>query len=187
LRNDGNWSFADVTVDVGLDHNNRRWSYAAAWDDFDKDGDLDLYVSNDFGRNNLYRNDNGRFRDVAAAAGVEDIASGMSVSWGDYDGDGWSDLYVSNMFSAAGSRITFQEQFKGNASSETRTQYQRLARGNTLFRNLGDGTFEDVGVAAGVTMGRWSWGSLFVDINNDGMQDIIVGNGYVTGDDSGDL
>ncbi|NIP92310.1 MAG: hypothetical protein GWO24_02070, partial [Akkermansiaceae bacterium] len=100
LENRGQWEFADVTDMVGLGRNNRRFSYAAAWDDFDRDGDPDLYVANDFGRNNLYRNDLGpagvTFTDVAAAAGVEDISAGMSVSWGDYDGDGLSDLYIGN-------------------------------------------------------------------------------------------
>ena len=82
MENIGGFRFKDVTNEVGLDSNNSRFSYAAAWEDFDNDGDLDLYVANDFGRNNLYRNDDGQFKDVAAEAGVEDIAAGMSVSWG---------------------------------------------------------------------------------------------------------
>jgi hypothetical protein len=187
LRNDGGWRFSDVTVESGLDVHNRRWSYAAGWEDFDNDDDLDLYVANDFGRNNLYRNDAGHFIDIAAEAGVEDIASGMSVTWGDYNNDGWMDLYVSNMFSAAGSRITYQRLFKPDASDHTRSLYQRLARGNTLFKNLGNGTFRDVSIDAGVTMGRWAWGSKFVDFNNDGHEDLVVANGYLTGEDSGDL
>jgi hypothetical protein len=73
--------------------NNQRFSYAAAWDDYDQDGDFDLYVANDFGRNNLYRNDRTGFEDVADELGVEDTGSGMSVSWGDVNGDGWMDLY----------------------------------------------------------------------------------------------
>ena len=117
LRNDGGLDFVDVTAEVGLDQNNRKFSFAAAWEDYDNDGDLDLYVANDFGRKNLYRNDGvgsvtgGRFRDVAAEAGVEDIGAGMSVSFGDYDRDGRMDLYVGNMFSSAGNRIAFQKGF----------------------------------------------------------------------------
>ena len=188
LRNLGSWEFEDVTTAVGLDVNNRRFSYAAAWEDYDLDGDADLYVANDFGRNNLYRNDGGRFVDVAAAAGVEDIAAGMSVSWGDYNRDGRPDLYVGNMFSSAGSRIAYQRRFKQNAASTIREHYQRHARGNSLFENAGDGTFRDVSVAANVTRGRWAWSSRFVDINNDGWEDIVVANGMVTGaDDPGDL
>ncbi len=187
LRNDGEFSFTDVTESVGLDVNNRRFSFAAAWEDFDNDGDLDIYVANDFGRNNLYRNDGGEFTDIAAEAGVEDIAAGMSVSWSDYDHDGMMDLYVSNMFSSAGNRIAFQNQFKPDADDDTLRQLQRHARGNSLFRNVGNGRFEDVSVEAGVTMGRWAWGSVFTDLNNDGWDDIYVTNGFYTSEDSGDL
>lgn len=187
IRQTQAWQFAEVTREVGLDVNNRRWSYAAAWEDYDNDGDSDLYVANDFGRNCLYRNDDGHFTDVAAAAGVEDIASGMSVSWGDFDHDGWMDVYVGNMFSAAGGRIAFQRKFKGEASDETKQNIQRLARGNTLFRNLGDGTFRDVTMSAGVYMGRWAWSSPFCDWNNDGNVDLIVCNGHFTGENTKDL
>lgn len=187
LRNDGDFTFSDATIDVGLDIDNRRFSLAAAWEDYDNDGDLDLYVANDFGRNCLYNNRNGSFVNVAAAAGVEDQASGMSVSWGDYDNDGHVDLYVSNMFSAAGNRVTFQRRFAGGISDETLSNVQRMARGNTLFRNRGDGTFEDTSVTADVVQGRWAWGSRFVDLNNDGWQDVVVANGYVTNDDTSDL
>lgn len=187
LRNDGNWVFSDVTVESGLNMNNTRWSLAVSWEDFDNDGDSDLYVANDFGRNNLYRNDNGHFVDIAAAAGVEDIAAGMSVSWADYDHDGRMDLYVGNMYSSAGLRIANQQRFQAGANSRVRSEFQRHARGNSLFRNLGDGKFADVSVDAGVNMGRWAWGSVFVDINNDGRDDIVVANGFVTSHQTQDL
>ncbi len=187
FRNDGDWTFTDVTAEVGLDANNRRWSFAASWADYDEDGDQDLYVANDFGRNNLYRNEGRRFVDVAAAAGVEDSASGMSASWGDYDGDGLLDLYVANMFSSAGNRIVPQPGFKPGTAAVVKSDYRRFARGNTLFRNAGDGTFRDVSESAGVTMGRWAWCSPFVDVNNDGHEDLVVANGYLTNEGSGDL
>ena len=188
LINDGDWEFRDATAEVGLDENNRRFSYAAAWEDFDHDGDMDLYVANDFGRNNLYRNDQGRFKDVAAEAGVEDMSAGMSVAWSDFDRDGHMDLYVGNMFSSAGNRITYQRRFQSQSSNrDVQSQFQRHARGNTLFRNLGNGKFDDVSVTSGVTMGRWSWGSIFADINNDGWDDLLVGNGMVTSKNPDDL
>lgn len=180
LRNDGNWTFTDTTGPWGLDDNNDRWSYASAWEDYDNDGDSDLYVANDFGRNNLYRNDGGRFTDVAEQAGAEDANFGMSVSWADYNRDGLMDIYVGNMFSAAGNRITFQEHFRPDSSRDVRLAYQQLARGNTLLQNNGDGTFRDVSEEKGVTVGKWSWGSVFMDINNDGWDDLLVGNGYIT-------
>ena len=187
LRNDGRWRFSHATLRAGLDANNRRFSYAAAWEDFDNDGDQDLYVANDFGRNNLYRNDAGHFTDIAPAAGAEDISPGMSSCWGDYDNDGLMDLYVSNMFSSAGKRITSQQRFHEKASDKTRAEFRRHARGNTLLKNMGDGTFSDVSAAAGVTIGRWAWGSKFADLNNDGWEDLLVTNGFITQQDSGDL
>lgn len=192
FRNDRNWRFTDATVDLGLDHNNQRFSFAPTWEDYDDDGDPDLYVANDYGRNNLYRNDrddegNVRFTDVAAEAGVEDISAGMSASWGDADGDGDRDLYVSNMWSSAGNRIAYQRNFQSSLDESIRGEFQRHARGNSLFLNNGDGTFSDASEEAGVTMGRWSWGSRFFDLNNDSRQDLIVSNGFLTQPDGGDL
>ena len=187
IRNDGNWQFSDVTIPSGLNENNTRFSLAANWEDYDNDGDPDLYVANDFGRNNLYRNDNGKFTDVAAAAGVEDGAFGMSVSWADYNHDGFMDIYVANMFSAAGNRVTYQRHFRPDTAVTTKTRLQHTARGNTLFENQGDGTFRDVSTNAGVTMGRWGWASLFADINNDSWDDLVLANGYFTGSEPDDL
>jgi hypothetical protein len=185
FRNEGR--FVDVTGQVGLDVNNERWSFAASWEDYDNDGDVDLYVANDYGRNNLYRNDGGRFVDVAEGAGVEDTAAGMSVSWADVNRDGRMDVYIGNMFSAAGGRIAFQRKFHSAAEAVTRAQIQRHARGNTLFVNRGGGVFEDVSLDAAVTMGRWAWGSVFVDVNNDGWQDLVVANGNITNHNPKDL
>ncbi|MGH9868089.1 MAG: tetratricopeptide repeat protein [Candidatus Polarisedimenticolia bacterium] len=187
LRNKGGWEFEDVTAASGMDVNNRRFSFAAAWEDYDNDGDQDLYVANDFGRKNLYRNDGGRFTDVAARAGVEDVAAGMSVDWSDYDNDGRMDLYTGNMFTAAGSRIAWQRRFRTGMREENLAMYRRHARGNSLFRNKGDGTFEDLSEPAGVTMARWAWASKWIDFNNDGWDDLAVANGYFTKDKPIDL
>ena len=187
LENQGGFRFVDVTAQRGLDSNNRRWSFAASWEDFDQDGDVDLYVANDFGRNNLYRNEGGRFRDVAVKLGVEDMAGGMSVSWADFNRDGLMDIYVGNMFSAAGNRVTFQRRFLAGRSRDSSSGVQRMARGNTLFMARPDGMFADVSEAAGVTMGRWAWSSKFADLNNDGWQDVVVTNGYVTNENPNDL
>ena len=185
--NQGDWQFVDATRAIGLGQNNSRYSFAAAWEDYDRDGDLDLYVANDFGRNNLYRNDSGHFVDVAAEAGVEDVSAGMGVDWADVDGDGWMDLLVSNMYSSAGGRIAYQRNFHPEADEDTRTLYQGHAHGNSLFRNRGDGTFEDVTKRAGVQMGRWAWGAVFGDWNGDGRADIFVPNGFVTNEEKDDL
>ena len=189
LRNDGSspWRFSDVTSEVGLDSNNRRHSLAASWEDYDNDGDMDLYVANDYGQNCLYRNNGGKFTDVATEADVIDFGSGMSVSWADFDHDGWMDLYVANMFSSAGNRITNQAEFRPEDDQQSRQRFRRFAKGNTLFRNLRDGTFGEIGAEANVEMGRWAWSSPFLDINNDGWEDIVVANGFLTTNDTGDL
>ena len=187
LRNDGNWNFTEVTEEVGLNQNNDRFSFAASWEDYDRDGDTDLYVANDYGRNNLYQNNAGKFIDVSQKLGVQDMSAGMSVSWGDYNRDGLFDLYVSNMFSSAGNRITYQRQFKSDAESVQVEGFRRHARGNSLFEGVSGNPFKDVSETTNVTMGRWAWGSRFADIDNDGWLDLLVANGFITSPDPGDL
>ena len=192
FRNEGGLAFTDATAEAGLNVHNTRFSFCAAWEDFDNDGDQDLYVANDFGRNNLYRNElipSGKptFTDVAAELGVEDIAASMSVDWADADNDGYMDLYVANMWSSAGNRIAFQQQFKPGSSEETRHLLQRHARGNSFFKNVPGQPFADASEASGLTMGRWAWGSNFIDLNNDGWEDIYVANGFMSAPDTGDL
>ena len=187
LQNVGGWQFEDATVAAGLDVDNTRYTMAAAWEDVDDDGDVDLYVANDFGKNCLYENNGGRFRNIAAAAGVEDIASGMSVSFADYDRDDRLDIYVSNMFSSAGNRIAYQRQYEDRFDPAGVANLRRMARGNSLFRNAGNNTFSDVSLASRTTMGRWAWGSIFADINNDGWDDLLVVNGNITAEKPADL
>lgn len=192
-RNFGKWQFEDVAEEVGLDEDNTRFSFAASWEDYDSDGDLDLYVANDFGRNCLYQNQGKasdglpRFQNVAGELKIEDTSAGMSTNWGDFNRDGHMDLYVSNMFSSAGNRITFQQQFKSSTDEVVRSNYQRMARGNSLFSSDGKGGFSDVSMASQTTMARWCWGSTFIDLNNDGWLDILAANGFITAEDTGDL
>ena len=180
LTPDGGGVFRDVTEEVGLNENNNRYSFAPAWCDYDNDGWPDLYVANDFGRNNLYKNNQGHFRDVAAAAGVEDIGPGMSASWFDYDGDGHPDLYVSNMWTSAGQRVVESPNFMLALEPQLKEVYRRHTKGNSLYRNLGDGRFEETGAAEGVEMGRWAWCSDGLDFDNDGAAEILVTTGMLT-------
>lgn len=184
FRNDGNWKFTNVTKEVGLE--SQRYSFSSCWEDYDQDGWMDLYVANDYGWSQLFRNDHGKFVEVTNSAGTMDKGFSMSASWGDYDQDGWMDVYVGNMFSGAGGRITFQENYLRD-KPELKALTQRFIRGNTLFKNLGNGKFTDVTEQSNVTMGRWSWSSNFIDINMDGLPDLVVANGYITTEDSGDL
>jgi len=180
LTPDGQGFFEDVTASTGLDENNSRYSFAPAWCDYDGDGWLDLYVANDFGRNNLYKNEHGRFRDVAAAVGVEDIGPGMSAAWFDYDGDARPDLYVSNMWTASGQRLLADPHFAPVAKDGLREAYRRHTKGNSLYRNRGEGTFEETEAREGVEMGRWAWSAGGFDFDNDGAPEIYIACGMLT-------
>ena len=186
LNSDGNGFFEDVTEASGINQNNNRYSFAPAWCDYDGDGWPDLYVANDFGRSNLYRNQNGRFQDIAKDSGVENIGPGMSASWFDYDGDGRQDLYVGNMWTAPGQRIIRHEAFLP-AKGDSASAYSGHTRGNALYRNRGDGTFEENSAREGVEMGRWAWSADALDFDNDGSPEIYVTCGMLTNTSQIDL
>jgi tetratricopeptide (TPR) repeat protein len=179
LNSDGSGFLDDVTAETGMNQNNNRFSFAPAWCDYNGDGWPDLYVANDFGRKNLYHNKDGHFEDVAAAAGVEDLGPGMSTSWFDYDGDGKPDLYVANMWTEIGQRLVRDPAFVPSRG-EFRDAYLRHAKGNSLYRNRGDGTFEDTGESQHLQFGRWSWGSGGHDLDNDGHPEILVTCGMLS-------
>jgi len=187
MRNDRDGMFRDVTGESGLDQNNTRYSFCCGWNDYNHDGWPDLYIVNDFGRKNLYRNNgDGTFTDVASQTGVEDVGAGMSVSWLDYDNDSAEDLYVANMWTAAGERVSTQGIFKKQSSKDVRAFYQKHAMGNFLFRNSG-AVFEDTTNSARVGIGRWSWSSDAFDFDHDGFPDLYITNGMVSGPSRQDL
>jgi len=173
-RGEGRFELADESQQVAIDRN----TYQATWCDFDQDGDPDLYSCNDYAPNNLFRNDGpAGFTDITESSHTADIGFGMGASWGDYDNDGQFDVYVSNMFSKAGRRITARV-------PGINPLFALMARGNTLFHNLGNEKFEKVSglepPALMVESAGWAWSGQFVDLDNDGFQDICAASGNLT-------
>ena len=159
-----------------------RNTFQSTFADYDNDGDMDLYVANDFAPNYLLANDGtGKFVDVTEAYQCKDNGFGMGASFGDYDNNGKLDLYVSNMFSKAGQRIIGQAD-----SLELNPLVKRGAEGNSLFQNDGETMLRSSGTASEdmhVEHAGWSWGSQFVDFNNDGHLDIYAPCGYYSAPD----
>jgi tetratricopeptide (TPR) repeat protein len=188
FHNEGNAIFVETTEAAGMDRDNDRYTFACAWGDAYGSGLPDLFVSNDFGTSQLYRNNgDGKFTVVSAEAHVEGVGAGMGCCWCDFDNDGRQDVYVPSMWEAAGQRVSGQKQFHAAAPERIRELYRRHARGNALYRNKGDGTFENVGHQSGVEMGRWSWSADFFDFDHDGYSDLYVSNGYISGPEKYDL
>ncbi|MFT7551940.1 MAG: hypothetical protein ACI9BV_002255 [Rhodothermales bacterium] len=159
-----------VFRDAGLSEiMNDRHSYGVAAADYDRDGDLDVYIAacyhGDPGLsvNSLFRNEgDGTFVDVAQEAQVADSLAGWAVVWTDFDRDGWPDIFVANMpIYGPDARPGF----------------------NMLYHNLGDGTFEEVGVAAGVagSPDDFGFGGAAADFDNDGWEDLYLANDYAGG------
>jgi tetratricopeptide (TPR) repeat protein len=188
LRNNRDGTFSDVTAAAGLNQNNHRFSFDCGWCDYNQDGWPDLYVVNDFGRKNLYRNNgNGTFTDVAEELGVVDVGPGMSSYWFDFDNDGNQDLYVCDMWEPAGTRVGMQQAFMPGVPEDVRALYRRHAKGNSLFRNQGDGSFTDHSAAAGVEKVGWSWSCGAWDFDHDGRSDLYIANGMISGPNQYDL
>lgn len=157
-----------------------RNTLQATWADFDDDGDPDLYVANDWARDNLLQNNGDQgFIDVTSELSTTEFGFAMGATWGDYDLDGKQDLYVSNMFSKAGRRITSQ-------IAELNPNFQRSVVGNYLYRNTNEGFDLVSGLEKPkllVAEAGWSWGGQFSDFDNDGYLDLYVLSGYFTAPD----
>lgn len=172
-RNDGGFRFTEVTDHAGVGDKGFGLGVAAA--DYDNDGLLDLYVNN-YGPNVFYRNNgDGTFRDVTRQTGT---ANGNRVGAGalfvDIDGDGWLDLYVGNYIVFRDELHVFH-QLTGVPVYGSPEEYQPDQ--DTLYRNRGDGTFEDVTQSSGIGAVRGTaMGMVAGDFDGDGDTDIFVGN-----------
>ena len=175
-RNRGDGTFVDVTAQAGV--GDPGYGQGCCAGDFDSDGDQDLYVTN-YGPNVFYRNNgDGTFSDIADAAGVQDTLWGQTCAFLDYDNDGWLDLYVQNYLTY--SLDLGYEAFVYVGDRKYRDYASPHAfpgAPDRLFRNRGDGTFEDVTSRAGVLRpGGKGMGLATVDLDDDGYVDIYVSN-----------
>jgi hypothetical protein len=154
----------------------------ARFADFNGDGAPDLYVANDFeDQDELWiNNGKGTFRlaDWTAQRQISNSTMGLDVA--DVNGDGLPDLFLVDMLANDSKRLRTQAPtntafIKKPGAMEMQLQHQR----NTLFINRGDGTFAEVSQYAGVQASGWSWGTVFLDVDLDGWQDILVANGHL--------
>lgn len=174
FRNDGAWSFTDVTEQAGVD--DRGFGQGVAVADIDNDGDSDLYLTN-YGPNVLYRN-NGDGTFSASPAGVEEARWSSTAVFGDVDGDGFVDLYVSNYLEFDRERLDLAIPRRFCEWKGLKVQCGPKGFGfasGVLYHNRGDGSFEDWTERSGV-MNRETYqlGAIFSDLDLDGDQDLYV-------------
>jgi len=185
------------------------WTLAVASADYDGDGYPDIGVANDFGRKCLFHNNgDGTFTDVAKQAGVLDFSGGMGLTFGDFDGDGLIDLYTSNINSNQrwfGEDMTVSQYVRNVARTRwlllDMFEYKKfydlvgsdwgsigtaIGKGNSLFKNNGDGTFRELKDSHTARAG-WGWSVAFFDVDNDTDLDIYAANGWITNKNKDDL
>lgn len=255
--NNKDLTFTESAIQYGLA--DVGFSTQAVFFDMDNDGDLDMYQVNQvadkkllllnkipreqfkFFRDRLYRNDNGRYKDVSDQVGISrDVAYGLSVNATDFNNDGWMDLYVANDYAepdfmyynngdgtftnvineqlkhitqlSMGSDtgdinndglidlittdMTPEDHYrsKTNMASMSTEAFKTMVEAgahhqymaNALQVNTGLGSFSDIGNMAGIAYTDWSWASLLVDLDNDGLKDIIISNGIKKDVDNND-
>ena len=151
FRNVGGLAFKRVGPQANLTVS--RAVMTCAWGDYNLDGLLDLFVGDDFGQNQLFKNlGDGTYQDIGESAGLHALGNSYGAGFGDYDNDGDPDIFIATCSFVAERSIKL------------------------LFRNNGDDTFTNVNVQASVNDSLASWGSIWLDYNNDGRMDIYVAN-----------
>jgi enediyne biosynthesis protein E4 len=189
LNDGGRFRRAPLTPPLFQDARGRRlaeepesFTLGARFADLNDDGAPELYLANDFeDTDQLWFNDGrGGFRLADWTVQRQVSNSSMGIDVADANGDGRPDLFVVDMLSNEPRRLKTQMPThtplpKRPGDIETQLQQQR----NTLFLNRGDGTFGEVGMYAGVQASGWSWSTMFMDVDLDGWQDLLITNGHL--------
>jgi hypothetical protein len=172
-RNNHDGTFTDITRGSGLDI--EIYGLGVAVGDYDNDGRDDVYITA-LGGDHLFHNEgNGKFRDVTASAGMKNPAFASSAAWLDYDRDGKLDLFVANYVQWAQQNDQWCSLDGSTKSYCTPESYKGTS--SRLYRNLGNGKFEDVTEKAGLAdANSKSLGVAVLDYNNDGWPDLFVAN-----------
>jgi hypothetical protein len=164
------------------------WTLALGAFDHDLDGDLDLYLANDFGANKLYRNEGkGKFSDATEETRTGDRGSGMNVELADVNGDGRWDIYVTNidMFSKR-IKVVFPTDESTIKIDEPLTRAVQYLSGNKLYVSSAGGSFTaEEGARFEPGDRGWGWDAAFFDYENDGDEDIYITNGWIDGSYAG--
>lgn len=159
----GNFTFTDVSSSLVID-SLMGYGFIGGWSDYDKDGDMDIFLINDCPiangkKTKVWRNDGGtdplawNFVEVSVSIGIDDCRNGMGIGVGDYNRDGWMDIFYTNIGDCV------------------------------LYSNDTDGTFTDISAPAGIDIQpqyHFSWGNAFIDYDLDGWQDIMVSIGALS-------
>lgn len=178
-RNNRKNTFTDITDESGL--GDTKWGIGCAAADYDNDGDVDLYVTNN-GPNRLYKNDGkGHFADVADQAGCQSLGFSSGCSFGDYDCDGFVDLVVADYLDLQSAPPGIKSDWRGFSVYPGPRSYR--PQGMKLFHNCGDGTFADVTEISGIGEAppAYHFTCVWVDVNDDRYPDLYVTNDSMPG------
>ena len=188
-RNDGGkFTAIPFTEGAFLDETGKKllwppfdWGLSVMFRDINGDNAPDIYVCNDFkSPDRIWINDGkGRFRAIAPLAIRQTCLSSMGVDFADINRDGFDDFIVVDMLSRMHyhrftQRIDIKPEVAGIGEIENRPQFPR----NMLFLNRGDGTYAEIAQFSGLEATEWSWTPIFLDVDLDGYEDLLVSNGF---------
>jgi len=180
FRNDEG-HFVEVTKEAGIYSSKIGFGLGVSTGDIDRDGWIDIYVSNDFfERDYLYINNrDGTFTESLESQMREISLGAMGADMADINNDGWPDIFTTEMTAEDNERLKTKVLFENWDTYRMKVlkgYYHQFAR-NVLQLNNRNGSFSEIGRLSGVSSTDWSWGALIMDLNNDGWRDIFVANG----------